>query len=220
MGTFHKEISIERGLKGRVKNRGVSKKKQGGRTVDEMHVVYVRDMPMGPAAGGRLVVRSSNVMPEIVLGAGWSKGARERIDTRLRDSNGDKKGRVLYGVLECMNQEPTVACVLCYHIERAGRIVVKSVEATSDLTSHRAVLFDGLFRCAEHIACEHSEGKRADLEFEVSKEQASWYRDTFDFRDVRRSAQKSTRILGRNTEGCRTKAKRADRARSQQAATR
>jgi hypothetical protein len=214
MGTFHKEITIQRGIKGLVKNvrhRG-SKKKSGGRTGDEMNAIFVHDMPIAPAMAGQLVVRSSNVDPQPVLGAGWSKGAKDRIEARLRNG-GDKKGRVLYGVLECLGQPPTVACVLCYHISRAGQVVVQSVEVAKELATHADPLFEGMFLCAERIACEHSKGLRGDIEFEIGKDSVRWLKDTFGFRELRKSTEKSKRILGRVAEGCRAKQKRLERDR-------
>jgi hypothetical protein len=207
MGTFHREITIDKGLKGFVKHRGVSKKKHGARTIDDMTVVTVRDMVMGPAAGGSLRVRSSN-LPRHSLGGGWSGLAKGRIETRLRDSDGEKKGRVLYASLETLNSGTVVVAALCYHLDRPGVIEIKSIDATTDLTDHRAKLFDGLLRCAEHIACEHSKGTTARLVFDITKDQARWYRETFDFREVGKSTQKSRVILGREGEACRARAKK------------
>ncbi len=173
-----------------------------------MTVVTVRGMRMGPAVAGTLVIYSSNSGRDFVLGGEWSKGARERIEARRRDSDGGRKGRLLYGVLEDVQGQPTVACVLGYHIERAGQIVVKSIDLARELQTHKARLFEQMLRCCDHIACEHSKGMRSELEIEVPKEDAAWYRDTFGMRPTRRSSHAGKRILGRTTPGCRAKAKR------------
>ena len=217
MGDYHKEISIEKGLRRIVKHGRVSKKKTGGRTEDDMTVVTVRGMRMGPAIAGSLVVYSSNVGQDFVLGGDWSKGARDRIETRLRDFDGGRKGRTLFGVLEDVQGQPTVACVLCYHIERAGHIIVKSIDIARDLETHKALLFEQMFRCCDHIACEHSKGSRSELEVEVPKDRAPWFKETLHLREVRKSSHASKRILGRTTVGCRAKSKR-ERAYAQQSA--
>ena len=90
MGVFHKEITVEKGLKAFVNGRRGGKK-VSGRSPENMTVIQVRDMVIGPAAGGQLVVRSSNVGEEPTYGAGWKCPMRDRITTRLRDSDGGRK---------------------------------------------------------------------------------------------------------------------------------
>jgi hypothetical protein len=183
MGVFHSDVTIQKGLKRIVRNPRVKKKKHAGRTVDDMTVIQIRGMTVGPAVGGDLVVRSSNTCTP-TFGAGWSGGAQARIETRLRDSDGGQKGRVLYGELVCMNAEPTVVCAVCLHVERCDSIVITGFDHTSELTSHRAVLFDAMLLAVECVACEYNGGRPAMIVLDVQKDAAGWYKDNFGFKEA------------------------------------
>lgn len=205
MPAFHSEVTIRKGFKRIVTNPRVAKKKHGGRTVDDMTVVEIREMSLGPAAGGELIVRSSNTCTP-TLGAGWSRGAKDRIEKRLRDSDGGRKGRVLYAELVCLTGEPTVVCAVCLHIERCDRIVITAFDHTGELTSHRATLFEAMLVAVERVACENNSGRPSMICLDVAKDEAAWYKDHFGFTQAGDHPYgKHRRLLHRRHEGCRKK---------------
>lgn len=218
MGAFHPEIDIRKsGVRRLVKHTRIPKKKQTGRAADEMTVITIRSMPVGPVAGGMVVVRSCNTFTP-TLGSGWSKLAKARVEKRLRDSDGGKKGRVLFAELQCVNAAPVVVAAMCLHIERSDELEISSFEITTDLVTHREKLFDAMLIAVERIACEHNKGRPATVLINVSKDDASWYRDHFDFKQHHDHPYgKNRRILGRQTrhESCRP---RKEKRRKPQAA--
>ncbi len=208
MGAFHKEVAVTKGMAGIVRHRR-EKKKNGGRDLDDMHVVTVREMVLGPAGGaGDLVARSCNTF-KWTYGLRWSKGAKDRIETRLLHCNGRDKGRVVFLELRCHNTPPVVVAAVCLHIED-GHVTVTGFDVTTDLNTHRAKFFDALLSVAEAIGCELAGGRHATVFLDVNKDGSGWYKDNFDFKLAGRHKQGQRRLFSRpGHAACRPSKKKA-----------
>jgi hypothetical protein len=195
MGSHHREVTITKGgLTGLVKHRR-AKRKSHGRNVDDMNVITIREMLLGPTMAGDLVVRSCNSF-EWTYGSGWSSGARDRVEKRLLHNDGHRKGRVLLAELECLNEPPVVVASVCLHIER-NDVAITSFDITGELLTHRAKLFEAMLLAVERVACELNDGRQATILLDVTKNDARWYKDNFGFTEARKHSQRHRRVLGR-----------------------
>jgi hypothetical protein len=191
VGRFYPEITIERGLTARLKKAHARRRKKGGRPREDPTTITVRDMSIGQVAAGRFFVRSSN-LDTPPLAAGWSAGARARLENRRRDGDGEAKGRVLYGILETTTETMVVAAV-CYHIASGGQIVILSLDATTELNDYRAKLCQLLVIAVDRIALEKSGGKPCRVRYEASREDARWARDNLE--NFRTAGREKNRVI-------------------------
>jgi hypothetical protein len=188
VGEFYSEIKVDRDLVGTALRRANERRrKKGKKPLGRMTTITIRDMKMGEIAGGSFYVRSSNLQPVPELSGGWSSGARQRLEDRLREGRCEK-GRVLYGVLETINNDPMTIAALTYHYEHSGEIEITSIEATGELNDYRAKIEQTLTIAAERIAIKTSNGQKGRLLWKTSRDGASRIKEKLGFRELTREA--------------------------------
>jgi hypothetical protein len=214
MGEFHSQVTVSKGIRHRVvhgRHGRRGRKRKHGRSADDMSVVTIRNYVLGPMIGGELVAKSSNVISPM-LGSEWTGGAKEKIETRLRDGGGREKGRVLFAELNCLNSPTAPVAAICFHIERADEVVITSFDCPRTYTDHRRTLFEAMLGVVEAVACENNRGNACHVIVEVKKDQAGWY-EQFGFKQTRRHHDaKNRRLLAIQHAPCRKKKAAQQRA--------
>jgi hypothetical protein len=144
------------------------------RTIDESTVVEVNKWPL-PGKRNLYGVwdfhaSSCNVCGNCASSDRWHGSTVEAIHDRLTFSDGLAKGRVIFALGEDWMDGVTSCAVLLYHVPRQGVVKVLRVDTANDVWAERRPhFFAALLACAESIAREGGEGRRARLEWTLKR---------------------------------------------------